>query len=496
VTPERYRRLVEDAAGANMNMLRVWGGGIYEDDLFYDLCDERGILVWQDFMFANAMYPGDSAFTANVGSEIIDAVKRLRDHPSIALWCGNNEISEGWHRWGWQDGFTMRRRSDIWDDYRRLFQEMIPRIVDSLMHESNYWESSPLFGRGDPRHQYQGDAHYWGVWHDAEPFEMFEKKVPRFMSEFGFQSFPEMASIEQFVPDSMRYRDSPALRAHEKHPRGFSLIDEYIGRDYRPPKDFASLVYLSQVVQAEGITRGIEAERRARPRCMGSLYWQLDDCWPAVSWSSIDYYGRWKALHYYVKRAYRDLIVSFESTGDTLFVYAVSDRPLDTSGDLRCVLMDFMGTVRLDTLVHRIIPANRSTMLRAIDLRRFTRAELRYMLLSADLLVERGGTASGIFLFDTPKNLPLTDPAIECKLEPAAGGYRIVLRARAFAKNVCLRCDIDGAFSDNYFDLLPGTGREIFFSTINRLENNDIHIVSLKDSYTGPVPVLPEGETP
>lgn len=483
VTPAQYRRMIDAAAGAHMNMLRVWGGGIYEDDPFYDLCDENGILVWQDFMFACAMYPGDSAFAANVEGEIVDTVKRLRNHPSIALWCGNNEISEGWHRWGWQDGFTVQERSEIRGNYERLFGELIPRIVDSLTYADNYWESSPQFGRGDPRHQNEGDAHYWGVWHDAEPFEMFDRKVPRFMSEFGFQSFPEMASIERFVPDSMRYRDSPALWAHQKHPRGFSLIDEYIGREYRAPKDFESLVYLSQVVQAEGIARGIEAHRRARPRCMGTLYWQLNDCWPAVSWSSIDYYGRWKALHYFVKRAYEDVLLSFEREGDLLHLYSISDSSADFECEIHCSLMDFNGAALWDTLFVRTIESGASALIHSVDLRRFANRDLRALLLAASLRSDGNKEAMNTYLFDSPAHLALPDPGLTYTILPADDGYRILVRSDRLAKYVYLRYDVDGFFSDNYFDLSPGEEKEIVLHTDKKLGGRSLRITSLRDSY-------------
>ena len=218
VSPNHYRKLLTDVKDANMNMLRVWGGGIYEENIFYELCDSIGILVWQDFMFACAMYPFDSLFLDNVQQEAIYNIKRLRHHPSIALWCGNNENSEGWKRWGWQDSYTKEQKEEIWIGYKKVFQEILPKITKTYS-QSAYWESSPKFGRGNAQHQFEGDAHYWGVWHDAEPFENFEKKIPRFMSEFGFQSFPQISTIAAFSDSADWTLKSDAMKNHQKHPK-------------------------------------------------------------------------------------------------------------------------------------------------------------------------------------------------------------------------------------------------------------------------------------
>ncbi len=309
VTEKHYRDLLQDVVDANMNMLRVWGGGIYEEDIFYDLCDSLGILVWQDFMFACAMYPSDSLFLENVKMEAIQNVKRLGHHPSIALWCGNNENSEGWHRWGWQNDFSESQKAKIWDGYKKIFQKILPQTVD-LYSQTSYWESSPKFGRGNPQHQFEGDAHYWGVWHDAEPFENLEKKVPRFMSEFGFQSFPQLSTIAAFSDSSEWNLNSAVMQNHQKHPRGNALISEYMAREYYVQKDFEKFIYASQILQANGMRIGLESHRRNQPYCMGTLYWQLNDCWPVASWSSRDYFGNWKALHYTIQDVFAHISLS------------------------------------------------------------------------------------------------------------------------------------------------------------------------------------------
>jgi len=307
VSREKYRYLLESVRDTNMNMLRVWGGGIYESNEFYDLCDEMGILIWQDFMFAGSMYPGDRAFLDNVRAEAIDNVKRLRNHPSIVIWVGNNEIDTAWRNWGWRKNLP----ASLWDDYKKIFHGVLPEVCAALDPSRPYWPSSPFGGlETDPDSLKSGDMHFWQVWHAAEPFSVYEKQSPRFMSEFGFQSFPQLESVASYTQPSDRDIQSPVMMAHQKHPRGNQLIREYMLREYPQPKDFESFLYVSQVLQAEGIKIGAEHFRRIMPLNMGSLYWQIDDCWPVASWSSIDYYGRWKALQYYARRFYQDLLIS------------------------------------------------------------------------------------------------------------------------------------------------------------------------------------------
>ena len=279
VTEKHYEQLLNDVVGANMNMLRVWGGGIYENDLFYELADEKGLLIWQDFMFACAMYPGDPEFLETVQQEAIQNVKRLRNHPAVVLWCGNNESAEGWRRWGWKKGRSKAEKNEIWSHYLKLFDSILPSTVQSYS-DTPYWESSPLFGRGNKKHLTQGDAHDWWVWHDGYPFEHFESNIPRFMSEFGFQSFPSLETIKFINQSDTISFNSDAFKNHQKHAKGFSLIQDYMLRDYKIPSKPEDYVYVSQLLQARGIVKGIEAQRRSRPHCMGSLFWQLNDCWP------------------------------------------------------------------------------------------------------------------------------------------------------------------------------------------------------------------------
>jgi len=328
-----------------MNMLRVWGGGIYEEDIFYTLCDEKGIMVWQDFMFACAMYPGDEAFLENVKQEAIDNIKRLRNHSSIALWCGNNENNEAWHNWGWQTDRSEEEKNEIWRNYNALFNVVLPEVVDSYHSEIDYWESSPSYGRRDPRSLTEGDAHDWWIWHDEYPFEHLLDAVPRFMSEFGFQAFPSYEVIKYINGNDSISVSSKAFDTHQKHPRGYSIIKNYMERDYPIPDKDEDYVYMSQLVQAHGMVLGFEAQRRAKPYNMGTLYWQLNDCWPVISWSSIDYLGNWKAMHFKTKRAFKDILVSSRVKDDTLRTWIVNDKLKAYSGVLETRIIDFGGDI-------------------------------------------------------------------------------------------------------------------------------------------------------
>ena len=323
ITRDRYRQLIESVRDTNMNMLRVWGGGIYESDDFYELCDEMGIMVWQDFMFACSMYPGDREFLENVRQEAVDTVKRLRNHPSIVLWCGNNEVETAWVHWGWKQNLPAK----LWDDYKAIFHDVLPSVCAEFDPSRPYWPSSPSSNlEDDADSQKIGDVHYWGVWHFALPFTDYEKQLPRFMSEYGFQSFPQIETVNTYTLPEDRDIQSPVMLAHQKHPRGNQLIREYMLREYPQPKDFESFLYVSQVLQAEGIKVGAEHFRRIMPRNMGSLYWQINDCWPVASWSSIDYFGRWKALQYYARRFYDELLISPHEADGKINIHLVSDR--------------------------------------------------------------------------------------------------------------------------------------------------------------------------
>ena len=455
ITKEKYRQLVGSAREANMNMLRVWGGGIYESDDFYDACDEMGILVWQEFMFACSMYPATPEFLNNVRREAIDNVTRLRNHPSIVIWCGNNEIETAWQHWGWKQTLP----ASLWDDYKKIFHGVLAEVAAALDPSRPYWPSSPSSNlEDDPDSQRMGDVHYWQVWHAAAPFSEYEKQHPRFMSEYGFQSFPQIDTVKTYTLPTERDIQSPVMLAHQRHPRGNQLIREYMLREYPQPKDFESFLYVSQVLQAEGIRTGAEHLRRIMPHNMGSLYWQIDDCWPVASWSSIDYYGRWKALEYYARHFYTDLLISPHAENGRLEFYVVSDQTKPAPATIHVALMDFDGHVlkSFDREVTIAPLASHSYFdVTLIDLLEGRDAKNSYVY--CELLVGGKVASSHDYFFAPFKELRLPKPSIMFAVTPTRGGFRVTVNSDKFAKAVYLSIDDpDGSFSDNYFDLIPG----------------------------------------
>ena len=348
VSKKDYEKLITSTADANMNMIRIWGGGIYEDDYFYELCDEKGLLIWQDFMYACAFYPGDHDFLENVKQETIDQVNRLKNHTSIALWCGNNEIDEAWHNWGYQKqmGWSKSDSLKVWNDYQTTFHHIIPSVLDSILPktENRYWPSSPSIGWGRKESLTQGDSHYWGVWWGMEPFEMYEKKVPRFASEYGFQGMPTLSTVQSmFTAKDTLSRDSKIILAHQKHAKGWETINEYMQRDYVVPKDFVQYNYVSQLLQSRGTQIAIEAHRRAKPYNMGSLYWQLNDVWPVTSWASVDKLGIWKAVHYQVKHSFENVLISVAKDEKEYSIYVINDLLKDLIGNIELSIINFNG---------------------------------------------------------------------------------------------------------------------------------------------------------
>jgi beta-mannosidase len=480
-----YYKIIRVAKKSNVNMLRVWGGGVYENDEFYNLCDANGILVWQDFMFACAMYPGDSSFVNNVRLEAIENIQRLNNHPCIALWCGNNEIDEGWHNWGWQKqfGYSQEDSAKIWNDYLKIFHDVLPSVVNEYAVVKNYIPSSPKIGWGHPESMTEGDSHYWGVWWGMEPFDVYKTKVPRFMSEYGFQAFPDMKTIESFTQPEDRYLYSDVMKSHQKHPTGYETIQTYLEREYKQPKDFESYVYVSQLLQAYGVSTAIEAQRRAKPFCMGTLYWQFNDCWPVVSWSGIDYYGRWKALQYFVKKEYRAILVSINEEDETIKLYVVSDRLTDTKGLLKLKLMDFSGKIITEFTKDILVLSNSSKIYYEIDLDEILPLiKKNETLLSVDFESSDGEVYNSIHYFALNKDLVLQKPNISINSEKNSSGHIITLVSDNLAKNVFLSIsDEDIQFSDNYFDMLPG---KIYTIQINKnISLQKLKIKSLFDTY-------------
>ncbi|MGX5686299.1 beta-mannosidase [Chryseobacterium cucumeris] len=462
MTKEKYRKLIRDTKEAHMNMIRIWGGGIYEDDEFYRACDENGILVWQDFMFAGSFYPADEAFLNNVKEEVKDQVNRLQNHPSIALWCGNNEIDEAIVNWGYQKQFNYSKNDSlqVWKDYKKLFHDVIPNaLAENLSSDKNiYWPSSPSIGWGHKESLTEGDSHYWGVWWGEQPFEIYNEKVGRFMSEYGFQGTPTLETTKSMfsgVPDLNL--QNPTIKAHEKHARGWDIINEYLKRDYKIPTDFVQYNYVSQLLQARGMQIAIEAHRRAKPYNMGTLYWQLNDCWPVVSWSSIDYLGNWKAFHYQAKRSFEPVLASIAETEKSYDIYLISDLLKELKTETKFELIDFTGKVLWKASQSNLINADASKKIRSIsklDLSQFNLSEAVLKISS-----EKDATFQKLFFFSKPKDLKLSQPDIKIrKISPT----EIEISTNKLAKDIYLIGDTH--FSDNFFDLLPGTSKRITLS--------------------------------
>jgi beta-mannosidase len=504
VTTGDYRRILESAKEANMNTIRHWGGGYYETDEFYQICDELGIMVWQDFMFGNDWQPGTYAFKLDIEAEAEDQVRRLRNHPSIVIWCGNNE-TEAAFTWGVRTTLPPEVRRLIWQDYLTEFSGILPRVVGRLNPETPYWPSSPSADYEPLTATFlSGDAHVWDVWHGRVPFTTYEAHHERFITEYGFQSFPEMRTVESFTqPEDRTGIFTPVMLAHQKNNEGNSIIHDYLARDYPEPKDFASFLYVSQVLQAEGIKIGAEHFRRARPRTMGSIFWQLNDCWPVASWSSIDYYGRWKALQYYAKRFYAPILVSPHVEDGAVKVYVVSDKTTATEATLRVRLMDFDGKMLLESKQQISIDPLASKVYLDWPLKTLTdsgAADTARVFVVADLLTG-GATDYAMNGKEISRNIVYLAPVKQIQLKPASlkvetsgekGSYKLKISSAVLARDVYLSFgDLDVKVSDNYFDILPGETIEVTVTSAASLADikAQMKVISLTDAF--PVQAAP-----
>ena len=490
VTTADYRRILESARDANMNMIRHWGGGYYETDEFYSICDELGIMVWQDFMFGNDWQPGTYAFKLNIEAEAEDQVRRLRNHPSIVIWSGNNE-TEAAMAWAPRATLSLDVKYQMWQDYLTEFSGILNRVVARLDAETPYWPSSPSADYEQTGDKFEsGDTHDWSVWHGRVPFTDYEKHHWRFVSEYGFQSFPETRTVESFtIPEDRANIFTPVMLAHQKNNEGNSIIHDYMLRDYSEPKDFASFLYASQVLQAEGIKIGAEHFRRSRPETMGSIFWQLNDCWPVASWSSIDYYGRWKALQYYARRFYAPVLVSPHVEDGVVKVFIVSDRTAAQDAELRVRLMDFYGKVLLEE--------KRTVNIAPLS----SQVDLEWPL--DKISTAAGGDLTKVFAVadlgraDTQisRNLIYLVPVKQVHLKPAAlnvevggqnGSYTIHVTSPVLARDVYLSFgNLDVKLSDNYFDVLPGETVTITVTTTASRDDLQAQMkaVSLTDAF-------------
>ncbi len=471
MTYKKYKNLIETAVKSNMNMIRVWGGGVYENDAFYDLCDQKGILVWQDFMFACALFPGDEDFVSNVKQEVKDQVVRLQNHPSIALWCGNNEVDEGWKNWGWQKQYRYSKNDSttIWNNYQRLFEKEIPAVLDSIVSKENnrYWPSSPSIGWGKKESLTQGDSHYWGVWWGMEPLETYTEKVGRFMSEYGFQGMPDLKTFETFAKTSELNLTSESVKAHQKHPTGFETIQTYMERDYKVPTSFEDYIYVSQLLQARGFKIAIEAHRSAMPYCMGSLYWQLNDCWPVTSWSSTDYYGRWKAAQYQIKRSFESKLLVMKGVKNlennelnSIKVQIVNEELNDEKGTLNLSMIQFDGKEMWKKTKSINLQSNSVTDVMELSNSEIPETKLwKDGLLYAEFINSKGEKTVSDYYFVSPKELNLKKTNITYKF---IDKNHVELSSSTLAKNVYIQGE-GIEFEDNYIDILPNEKKVITF---------------------------------
>ncbi|TGD78260.1 beta-mannosidase [Hymenobacter wooponensis] len=468
VTPARYHQLLQAAKDCNMNMVRVWGGGIYENQYFYDTCDELGLLVWQDFMFACSFYPGNQEFVDNVRAEATYQVKRLRDHPSISIWVGNNENEIAWQQWGIPEKMGAHKL-EVWSNYLKLYRDLLPTVLQEQDPSRPYMSSSPSAEFEDMAgSQTNGDMHYWDVWGGTAPLSDYEKQVPRFMSEYGFQSFPELKSVKEFTVEADHDITSAVMKEHQRSAAGNPRLKEYLLRDYKEPKNFESFLYVSQVLQAQAIKLAAEHLRRNRPRTMGSMYWQLDDCWGVASWSSIDYYGRWKALQYYAKRFYSPVLVSPHEEGDNVRFYVVSDKTTATPGQLQVRLQDFNGrTLFSQTQSLQIEPLTSKAYLDIPRAKLLGKQDPKRVVLSCELRVGGEVVSTNTHYFALPKDLQLPNSKVEADWKQTNDStFQVTLQSKTLARAVMLTlAQADGFFADNYFDLLPGEKKTLTFQS-------------------------------
>lgn len=460
----KQQALLEAAEAVGMNMLRVWGGGVYADDAFYNWCDTHGMLVWQDLAFACMMYPLEGKLLDNALQEVEDNALRLRSHPSLAIWCGNNEVDVAWHNWGWQQqyGYTPEFADGLWRDYQHFFEDRVPNLLNALDPGRAWIPTSPLSNWGKAENFNHLNMHYWGVWHGTDSLDGFSKYVPRFMSEYGFQSWPLVATLQHWVGMDDLSLDSLAIRIRQKSYKGNAPILRFLASTYGLPKGLTDLAITSQLLQRDAMKLAITAHRSDPARCTGTLYWQLGDCWPGASWSTIDYDGNWKAAHYALKRLYGPILVSAALHGDSVRVTVVSELD-ERLANLQVRLKSFSGDVVAD-YEH------------AVNLRPGAEAYLDLPLAAlssnfrresslVEVVLHRGREVLGddLAYFVAPKDMALPDPDFSYRVTGEGESYRIELESTTLVKDVQIQvADATGArFSENFFDLVPGRPKTV-----------------------------------
>ncbi len=459
VTREKTERLIQDAVEANFNSIRVWGGGVYPSDDFYDLCDIYGLVNWQDMMFACAIYDvKNEDFLENISLEVRDNLKRIRHHASVGLICGNNEMEDGILNW-------FKSTNEERMEYLKQYEFVFPAIAKEVCPELFYWPSSPSSAGSfdEPNAPERGDCHFWAVWHGLMPFSEYENHYFRFMSEFGFESYPDMKTIESFTEEEDRNPISRIMDDHQRCPGGNSKIFYYMSQYFKAPSDLRNTVYLSQLSQGDALTTGIRHWRRNRGRCMGAVYWQLNDNWPVASWASIDYYGRWKALHYMAKRDFANLLLSCEGKEESVSLWLSNEDKKEKSGVLKWELCDFSGKTILEGEEKAVIPSFSSRSFLTMDFtEELKNGDCCNRFLFARFEGEDGTVCRASHAFAPYKHMELEDPALSCEVKERDGKLTISVKADRPALFVYLDLSSDDAvFSDNFFHMKGGETREL-----------------------------------
>ncbi|HEX8547282.1 MAG TPA: glycoside hydrolase family 2 protein [Cytophagaceae bacterium] len=503
ITPERYQKVIKAATDAHMNMIRVWGGAVYESDYFYDLCDKNGLLVWQDFMFACSMVPGDTSHLKNIKSEFDDNIKRIRNHPSIALYCGNNENMVAWYGWGLKKMFKLNDQdsTEVLETYKKVFYDILPKSIKENDPHAFYWPTSPgaeyEFDKG--ANNKSGDVHDWSIWFGKASFKDMIKEPKRFVSEYGLQSFPSMKTIKAFSIEEdwnykselFQYKQRSMMPWISKGFNGNDMIMEYVKMYYKLPavysgQDFEKFVYLSQLAQGEGLKQIVEGHRKFMPVCMGSLYWQLDDCWPTVSWSTMDYYYRWKAGHYMIRKAYEEIIAVPLVENGKVNIYVVSDRLKDASMTLNYRVLDMTGKEISKNQLPITVSKNASKIYFAEQEKTLSQGRPKDVYVEVFLTENGKRLGDNILYFAAPKDLNLLKPTIQQTITKSDKGYEIELSSNVLAKNVSLSSEgTEGFFSNNYMDIIPGSPVKITYTGEGNLSSieKDLKVMSLKDTY-------------
>ncbi|QUO31658.1 glycoside hydrolase family 2 protein [Faecalicatena sp. Marseille-Q4148] len=479
---ERSRKLIEQCVKANYNCIRVWGGGYFCEDYFYDLCDEYGLIVWQDLLFACGVYRLHDDFVQNVIAETRDNVRRLRHHASIALWCGNNELEWGWS--GWDMGFGNKLSDKA--DYLKLFEWILPNTVKEIDPDRFYWLASPSSGGSfdDPNDQNRGDVHYWEVWHRLKHFTEYRKYYFRFCSEFGFQSFPSMKTINSFAEEKDKNIFSPVMENHQKNGGANGLILYYLSANFLYPSKFSTLLYVSQILQAEAIRYGVEHWRSNRGRCMGSLYWQVNDCWPVASWSSLDYYHRWKPLHYYAKKFYAPLLLcALEEKGHVRFVVCNETRE-DVSAKIVWRLRNHKGTILEEHSAECNAVELSATECAAADYSKVLeqKKELRTQYLEYILYRGDEEISRNTLLFCRSKHFGFQNPELTYSVKELEDRYELSFHTENYAKYVFVDAEeFDFVASDNCFDLSKGEEKIIEIRKSDITKNGELYQIRKED---------------